>query len=158
MVDEGAATSSGTKENIARCEINLAPSLSTTPSPPNLTSPLLANAGADSKADLDRCGSKLCDFLRQWPTLIFSGAETVSNILPCPALSPSGASQDAHLLHFPPRLNPPLRLSPQARLLELIDWDVREFAMTELLSPQVTTAWRSDSEITFVLVDDFSSM
>ena len=71
MVDEGAASTSGTKEKVARCEINLAPSLSTTPSPPNLTSPLLANAGADSKADLDRCGYKLCDFLRQWPTLIF---------------------------------------------------------------------------------------
>ena len=42
--------------------------------------------------------------------------------------------------------------------MELIDCDVREFAMTELISPQPTTAWRSNSEIKFVLVDDFSSM
>ena len=74
----------------------------------------------------------------------------VSNILPCPALSPSGASQDAHLLHFPPRLNPPLPLSPQARILELVDRDICSFAMTELLSPQLPRAWRSYFEITFV--------
>ena len=108
LVDQGATTASGTKAKVVGCEIHPAPSLSTPPSPPHLTSPLLANAGAHSKEDRDRLGRRPCDYLRQWSTLVFLVAEATSNLPPCPMLSPSGASQDANLLQFSPSPQPSL--------------------------------------------------
>ena len=47
-VDRGAATASGSKAKVVRCEIRLAPSLLEPSEPPHLTSPLLASAGSHS--------------------------------------------------------------------------------------------------------------
>ena len=58
--------------------------------------------------------------------------------------------------NFPPRLNPPLPLSPHAQPPVQGDWDDPSFAMTELISPQLPRAWSSAFKIPFVLLDDFS--
>ena len=60
--------------------------------------------------------------------------------------------------NFPPRLNPPLPLSPHAQPPVQGDWDDPSFAMTELIAPLRPRAWSSSfkSLLLFVLLDDFS--